>query len=516
MPVYGENPDEILGILDVRKFLLAVAAGNPPPYNEALDPPSFVSESMRALELHALLPCPAPGMAIVVDEYGGTEGIVTLADIIEEVVGDAIPAGGEDLYIEPLDDHRLLVGGHARLDDISEHEGFELCAEGIDTISGFIFNQLGYLPKAGASIQAPPLTLTVRQVSRKRIGEVLIEKPRDRRAARGGIRVVTNLASSFIEPSTVALVIFCLSVSFLYAGIEAGLLSISRVRLRSRVQQGDRGAVRLQRLLAHPERLLATVLLVTNFADVVALILVAQAFARAFGGAGYVWAGLLMLPIYLVGVQLLPKSLFRRFPYRALAALAGLLEMTSRLLLPLLTVGGWVARRSSLNVRSGSPGLFVAREEFKSLAAEGERVGALTKGERGLIQNVFAFNGLTAADFLRPAPPFAHGERVADLLAFAESHGAPEYLPIADGGGKLAALIERDALLFERDPQRSIATYLRRRPLTVAPGEPAARVLRRLRAGRLSAAGVEDADGRFVGIVRARDLLQQLVGGGGG
>lgn len=176
VPVYGATPDDILGILDSRKFLLAVAAGNPPPYSEALDPPSFVSESMRALELMRGFLSRPQGMAIVVDEYGGTEGIVTLADIIEEVVGDAVPAGGEDLYIEALDDHRLLVGGHARLDDISEHPGFELEAEGLDTISGLIFNRLGYLPKAGATLEIEPLTLTVRQVSRKRIGEVLIDK----------------------------------------------------------------------------------------------------------------------------------------------------------------------------------------------------------------------------------------------------------------------------------------------------------------------------------------------------
>lgn len=178
VPVYGETPDDIVGILDVRKFLLAAARGGDgaPSYTETLDPPSFVSESMRALELMRSFLSRPQGMAIVVDEYGGTEGIVTLADIIEEVVGDAIPAGGEDLYIEALDERRLLVGGHARLDDISEHPGFELEAEGIGTISGLIFNQLGYLPKPGAVIQLPPLTLTVRQVSRKRIGEVLIER----------------------------------------------------------------------------------------------------------------------------------------------------------------------------------------------------------------------------------------------------------------------------------------------------------------------------------------------------
>ena len=116
-------------------------------------------------------------MAVIVDEYGGTEGIVTLADIIEEIVGDALPSGEEDLYIEALDDDRLLVGGHARLDDISEHPGFEMQAEGLDTINGLIFNRLGYLPKVGSVLKMPPgLRLTIRRVTRKTVDEVLIER----------------------------------------------------------------------------------------------------------------------------------------------------------------------------------------------------------------------------------------------------------------------------------------------------------------------------------------------------
>ncbi len=96
---------------------------------------------------------------------------------MEEIVGDALPSGEEDLYIEPLDDDRLLVGGHARLDDISEHEGFEMEAEGLDTINGLIFNRLGYLPKVGAVLKLPPgLKLTIRRVTRKTVDEVLIEK----------------------------------------------------------------------------------------------------------------------------------------------------------------------------------------------------------------------------------------------------------------------------------------------------------------------------------------------------
>ena len=179
VPVYGETPDDIVGILDAKKFLRAVA-GDPaaaPHYSETMDPPSFVSETMSALDLLRSFLVRRQGLAIIVDEYGGTEGIVTLADIIEEIVGDALPSGEEDLYIELLDEDRLLVGGHARLDDISEYPGFELSAEGLDTISGLVFNRLGYLPPAGSILRLPPnLKVTIRRVTRKLITEVLIEK----------------------------------------------------------------------------------------------------------------------------------------------------------------------------------------------------------------------------------------------------------------------------------------------------------------------------------------------------
>lgn len=320
--------------------------------------------------------------------------------------------------------------------------------------------------------------------------------------------------SSFIEPSGALLIAGCVAVSFLYSGLEAGLVSVSRVRLRSRAEQGDRGAIRLQRLLRRPERLLATVLLVTNFADVAALILLTEAFVRQWGTLGYVWSGVALLPLYLIGLQLLPKSLFRRFPYRALAALAPLLEATSRALAPVLTVGSWLTQRWFPADGSGLHGLFAAREEFKSLAAEGERVGALTAVERGLIHNVVDFSAMTARDFLQPKGATLSAEsanRVADLLKFARDHGNPEHIAVVDAAGKLTALVERDAILFDRDLERPAASYLRRRPLNVLPADPASRVLRRLRAARLTAAGVEDAEGNFLGTVLTRDLLQRLV-----
>jgi len=115
-------------------------------------------------------------MAMVVYEYGGTEGIITTADITEDILSDALPRSDADLYIEPLETGKFLVSGNARLDDLSEHLGFEIEAEGIDTIGGFVFNRLGYLPPSGTQLEIPRLAITVRRAGRKRIEEIFLEK----------------------------------------------------------------------------------------------------------------------------------------------------------------------------------------------------------------------------------------------------------------------------------------------------------------------------------------------------
>src|SRR6266576_1877005 len=172
VPVYADTPDQILGIIDVKMFLLDPSAH----YTEKLIAPSFVPETMRALDLLKLFLTHPQGMAVVVDEFGGTEGIITMSDIVEEILSDAVPRGDVALYIEPLGHGRFLVSGNARLDYLGEHLGFRIDAEGIDTIGGFVFTRLGYLPPSGTKLEIPRLAITVRRSGRKRIEEILLEK----------------------------------------------------------------------------------------------------------------------------------------------------------------------------------------------------------------------------------------------------------------------------------------------------------------------------------------------------
>ena len=176
VPVYGDSPDEILGILDVKSFLL----DHDQHYTEHLEAPSFVPETMRALDLLRGFLTHTQRLAVVVDEFGGTEGVVTFSDIVEEVISDAVPRGDEALYIEEISTGKWLASGSARLDDLGELVGVDLKREGLDTIGGLIFNQLGYVPRPGTNVEVFPLLLEIRQSNRKRVLEVAVEKMKGR------------------------------------------------------------------------------------------------------------------------------------------------------------------------------------------------------------------------------------------------------------------------------------------------------------------------------------------------
>ena len=410
VPVYSDTPDQIVGIIDVKSFLLNPAEH----YTETLLAPSFVPETMRAMDLLRSFLSHPQGLAIVVDEFGGTEGIITLSDIIEEIISDAAPLGDADLYIEPLEDGRFLVSGNARLDDLREHLGFEIEAEGIDTIGGFVFNRLGYLPafrraigNAATCHHGPP------------------HRPKThRRNAFGKNNVCQSGGRKRNLMTRWFLILACWAVSFLFSGIEAGLLAIDPVRLRSQAKKEETAAVRLQRLLRHPERLLVTVLLVTNMADILALLLLTHRFVHVFGSPGFLFALLVALPIYVFVLGVLPKSLFRRFPFRALASLGRMLEIVSIALWPVLELGKQIGRLF-LPAKSERAGrLFAAREELKQITAQSEAEGSLTATERVMIHNVVDFTMVKASDVMVPleqAVTIQTDTPVTEILQLSES-----------------------------------------------------------------------------------------------
>jgi putative hemolysin len=303
----------------------------------------------------------------------------------------------------------------------------------------------------------------------------------------------------------------CWIVSFLFSGIEAGLLAVEPVRLRAQAKRGQPAARRLERLLNHPERVLVTVLLVTNMADILALILLTQWFVRSFGYTGFFLALLVALPIYVFVLGVLPKSLFRRFPFRALASLGRLLEIVSTILWPVLELGKQLGRLFLPAKKEKGARLFAAREELKQITAQSEVEGSLTATERVMIHNVVDFTTVKTRDVMVPLSQMitveldTPVEKILHLSATTQI----DRLPVISEKGEAIGLVNVPDILFDRD-QGTVGKYIRR-IVTAREDEAAYRLIQRLRAARLGLAAVVNAQRKLTGIVTSEELIKRLV-----
>ncbi len=155
IPVYEENLDNIVGVLLVKDLLpyMAGTKGEAFVLRDALREPYFVPDTKRISELLAELRTRNVHLAIVIDEFGGTEGIVTLEDLLEEIVGeiyDEYDVAQPDFTTTPEGD--VLIEGGASIDDVNEQFGMALSSEDFDTIGGYIFGTLGRVPQIGDEV----------------------------------------------------------------------------------------------------------------------------------------------------------------------------------------------------------------------------------------------------------------------------------------------------------------------------------------------------------------------------
>ena len=309
------------------------------------------------------------------------------------------------------------------------------------------------------------------------------------------------------------IILGCWVISFLFNGIEAGLMSIDPVRLRHNVKLNLPAAVRLDRLLKSPERPLVTVLLITNFVEIVALILLARQFVSRFGAAGFVITVIVAIPIYLFVLGVLPKSLFRRFPFRALAALSRLLDASVKILWPILAVGEQVGRLLLPPRAKKRARLFAARDELKQITAQSEREGSITATERAMIHNVVDFQNVTARDVMKPLSKIeslSPDSTVEDALNLSRSTDF-DRLPVIDSRGDAIGLVNVFDILLDKDGESFPLSRYLRRMVTVQESEPAARAIHRLRAARLGLAAVVDQKRNLIGFVASEDLIARLV-----
>ncbi len=175
VPVYEETIDNVIGLL-YAKDLLRASLDDEEPENirPFLRPAYYVPEAKKVDELLREMQVHSIHMAIVVDEYGGMAGLVTLEDIVEEIVGEIRDEydQGEELLFQQLSEDECILSGRIGLDDLNELLGTHLVTDMADTLGGYIYSNIGRVPIGGEHIRIEDWDLAVEQVSGRRIRTV--------------------------------------------------------------------------------------------------------------------------------------------------------------------------------------------------------------------------------------------------------------------------------------------------------------------------------------------------------
>jgi CBS domain containing-hemolysin-like protein len=173
LPLYDETPDTIVGILNTRALLLDPKID----LADAIEFPSFVPETMNLLLLFRALQKQQRGLAIVLDEFGGTAGVVTMEDILAELVGKIrAQTQPEGFVMEKISADEWRVNGTMRLDDFRREVPALPDVAGVETMGGLLTHLLGVVPDAGESANFSGLKFTAQFTDGRRVQELLVQR----------------------------------------------------------------------------------------------------------------------------------------------------------------------------------------------------------------------------------------------------------------------------------------------------------------------------------------------------
>jgi len=179
-PVYEDNMDNVVGILSVKDIVMAQAKGtisDESLIDDLIRPAYFAPETKRISELFAEMRDKNYRMTVVVDEFGGTAGIVSLSRLMEEIVG---PVGDELAAIEkeyePIDEYTFSIDGGMRIEEANEEMGLDLPEGDYETVAGFVLDLLGHIPKQGERLKYKKMKIVITEMRGMKIEKILLTK----------------------------------------------------------------------------------------------------------------------------------------------------------------------------------------------------------------------------------------------------------------------------------------------------------------------------------------------------
>lgn len=177
LPVYEESRDNVVGIINLKDVFFYRGEKEDFQIKDFMREPYFTYEFQKTSELMVELRKASAAMAIVLDEYGATAGLITLEDLLEEIVGEIRDEYDEDEVdpIQRLSEDEYLIEGSTRLEEVNEVVGLSLESDDYDSIAGHMINLLEHLPKVGETVQEDNIVFTVKAMDKNRIDKISLK-----------------------------------------------------------------------------------------------------------------------------------------------------------------------------------------------------------------------------------------------------------------------------------------------------------------------------------------------------
>jgi CBS domain containing-hemolysin-like protein len=302
-----------------------------------------------------------------------------------------------------------------------------------------------------------------------------------------------------------------LVLSFALSGLESAILAVSRVRVRHAADAGDRRAAGILVLVEDRDALLGAITVANHIANLCAFIILTWKIIHVSDAWGYLFSFLIALPIFLIGLEILPKKLFRRYPFRAIRSLAPLLHGVG-ILRPLF--------RLTVRPAAVSPGIVhnqgedsKGREDIREQANALQRMGMMAPGAARLVECALAYRRRRAADLMRPlntTVALAPDMPLATAMIFARERRAAA-LPVIGEKGAFIGIIDLASLPSHLPADRLVRQHMRSLD-SVSASDSAMQALQHLRKRGRSLCLVMGTDGNPAGILHEEDLLRGLLG----
>lgn len=317
--------------------------------------------------------------------------------------------------------------------------------------------------------------------------------------------------------SDLILLAFCLAGAAFFAGMETGVISLNRMRLRHLAEQGDKAARILQNFLEQPDRLLGTTLVGTNLFIVMGSVISADRGA-ILGPWGEALTGIVTTALVLIFSEYLPKAWFQSHPLKRCRPFAIPLRWSALILRPFINATNWLTAWIIPSGGEGKPSrpLVSTKDEIDVLAQESEAHGTLSPRQRIMIRRVLELSSKKARDIMTPRAKMtalAPHASVNELMATVRQSTHPR-LPVCDSDGRTfrGTINFFDVMAGCEDHMECPIERFIRPPLFITEETPLMEIFTKLRLSRQAMCLVINAHSEVTGLITNQNVLQEIVG----